>query len=256
MKKQQYEGSINPQNPEWKESPWIQLLIERYVISSIFCKGRVVLDSCCGSGWGTAKYIAPVAKLVSGFDLTPPSTTEPCDKSKCSFHTMDATKIAFKESVFEIVLALDSIEHMSFEDGLKYFKCIKTVLKDGGVLFGTTPLVEQDYLTPIFLRWNKFHIHMYTENDLKKALYTYFKHIKIYHIYNEVCPYFVFICSDNADQMVSGNKALNNFIEQNSARFSMGKIIAYRLWAKHLLKQGSILKALHYLLLSIKKNNP
>ena len=183
--------------------------------------------------------------------MTPPSTIEPYEKSRCHFYTMDATKIKLNGFDFDIILALDSIEHLAFSDGLKYLEGIKSVLRKNGILVGTTPLVENDYLKPIFLGWNKFHVHMYTEDDLKNALNTQFQNTNIYRIYNEVCPYFAFVCSDSKDELNLIDLKIKEFIYQNKKRFNLGKKNANRLWAKHLLKKGRILKAANYFLGSL-----
>jgi hypothetical protein len=164
---------------------------------------------------------------------------------------MDATKIAFNGIDFDIILALDSIEHMALNHGIRYLKGIKSVLKKNGILFGTTPLVENDYLIPIFLGWNKFHVHMYTEDDLRNALNSQFENAHIYRIYNEVCPYFAFTCSDSGDELNLIDLKINEFIHQNKKRFTLGKRKANRLWAKHLLKRGKIFEAASWFLESL-----
>lgn len=251
MKKQAYKGRINPHESISVNDTWLDLLIERYKLFAGFCINRLVLDTCCGTGWGTAKFIAPIANQVFGFDLEPPCTTEEYEKSKCHFFAMDATKIAFNGFDFDIILALDSIEHMALSDGISYLEGIKSALKKYGILFGTTPLVENDYLIPIFLGWNKFHVHMYTEDDLRSALNTQFENINIYRIYNEVCPYFAFTCSDSKDELNAIDLRIKEFIYQNKKRFALGKRNANRLWAKHLIKRGKILKAANCFLESL-----
>jgi ubiquinone/menaquinone biosynthesis C-methylase UbiE len=254
MKNANYEGRIDPHDTIWEKSPWRQLLIERYNLSAYFCTNRFVLDTCCGTGWGTVRYIAPIAKHVVGFDLSTPYTSEPYDKTKCSFCLMDARNIEFRGDSFDVVLALDSIEHISFNDGLKYVAGIKSVLKDKGILFGTTPLVEKPYLIPIFLGWNKYHLHMYTENILRQVLLNHFEYVNISSIYNEVCPYFTFACSDEGEQLHAVDLRISEFIANNRQRFSSGKKTAYRLWAMHLLKNGLIFQSLTYLLSSLKRH--
>jgi ubiquinone/menaquinone biosynthesis C-methylase UbiE len=253
MKNINYEGRIDPHDTFWRTSPWRQLLIERYNLSACLCTNTFVLDTCCGTGWGTVNFIAPIAEHVVGFDLSTPSISEPYDRTKCSFCVMDARNIEFRKDSFDVALALDSIEHISLNDASKYLAGIKSALKHKGILFGTTPLVEKDYLISLFLRWNRYHLHMYTENNLRKALLIHFGYVHIYSIYNEVCPYFAFICSDEPEQLNAVDLTLADFIADNSHRFSSGKKTAYRLWAKHLLKSGMFCKSLAYFLSSLKE---
>lgn len=252
MKRVNYKGRIDPHDIIWDNSPWTQLLIERYSLSTLFCTNSVVLDTCCGTGWGTINYIAPIAEYVVGFDLSIPSISQIYDSKKCSFCLMDARHITFRRESFDVVLALDSIEHITFNDGIKYVAGIKSVLKEKGILFGTTPLVEKAYLIPIFLGWNKYHLYMYTENILRKSLLDHFTYVNIYRIYNEVCPYFLFACSNDGEQLTSVDLGIYQFMAGNRQRFSSGKKSAYRLWAIHLLKNGRIFHSLTYFLLSLK----
>lgn len=250
----EYKGRIDPEEQIWQSSPWVRLLVERYQLASKFCFDCKVLDSCCGTGWGTGKFIAPIAKKVVGFDISPPSTLVHYNKDRCSFLTMDAREIQLADTDFDVVLALDSIEHMTAGDALIYINGVKATLKSEGILLGSTPLVEKECLIPIFLSWNKHHIHMYTENSLETFLRKYFGYVSIHKIYNQVCPYFFFVCSDNIDPVKIVNLRMKEFIQENQTSFNRGKIAAYRLWAKHLLKRGSFCKAVRYLLSSYKAN--
>jgi len=253
MSNKEYVGRVDPVSERWKQDPWTRLLIERYQLSRTFCENKKVLDTCCGTGWGTVNFIVPVAYSVLGFDLAQPDPKSDYDINKCIFLTMDATKIEISRNDFDIALALDSIEHLKREDGLKYVAGMKNCLRKNGVLFGTTPLVEEESLIPVFLKWNKYHLYMYTEQRLKEVLNNSFKFVKIYRIYNDVCPYFAFACCDSEAPLAEFDRKINNFICENAKRFAKGKITAYRLWAKYLLRRLDIKESLKYLILSLRQ---
>jgi len=253
MSNKDYVGRLDPISETWKRDPWTKLLIERYQLSQKFCEGKKVLDTCCGTGWGTVSYIVPIADCVTGFDLAAPMPQLKYNTEKCKFLTMDATKIELEQKNYDIALALDSIEHLKREDGLKYINGMKQHLKKNGVLFGTTPLVERDSLIPVFLKWNKYHLYMYTELKLYESLKKSFEFVKIYRIYNEVCPYFAFACCDSQPQLKEFDDKINHFLVENKHRFEKGKITAYRLWSKYLLRRGDLIESLKYLLLSFRQ---
>ena len=248
-----YKGRIEPDSPSWHKSPWTQLLIERYKLSTCFCKNKFVIDTCSGNGWGTVNFISPLAKYVVALDLIYPYFLKNQNHANSLFCLMDARKISFRHNTFDIALALDSLEHFSRSDAWKYISGIKQVLKKKGVLFGTTPLVEKSYLIPIFLEWNRFHLKMYTENDLRSFLLSHFEHVSIFCIYNEVCPYFLFACSDEKEELNLIRSKITKFTADNRQRFILGKKTAYRLWAVNLLKRGLFSQSLTYFLSSLKK---
>ena len=153
--KKNYMGRINPISAQWKDSPWTELLKERYRIASQFCKDKTVVDTCCGTGWGTVQFISPVASEVLGLDLEDQGRNRKYLPANCQFLVMDAVNIELGNARYDIILALDSIEHFSSEDGRKYLQGISKVMREDGLLIGTTPFVPDKSLIPTFLKWNK-----------------------------------------------------------------------------------------------------
>lgn len=235
--KNEYEGRISPDQKRWGSSPWTALLKERYYLASLACENKVVLDSCCGTAWGTMKYIVPKALRVSAFDACPlPVHVLEQNKEMCSFHIMDAREIKLENNSFDVVLALDSIEHFTREDALKYLQGMERVCKKTGVIFGTTPLVPHKKLIPDFLAQNKYHLFMYTEKVLKNTLSSIFPVVKIYRIYNPACPYFLFLCGKTGKNGLSDiEKNIDLFLLKKKNDHIKGRIFAYIHWARSLI---------------------
>jgi ubiquinone/menaquinone biosynthesis C-methylase UbiE len=239
-----YEGRVDPTDERWKYSPWTDLLKHRYYFSSLFCKNKVVLDSCCGTGWGTMKYIVPFARLTVGFDLSKTAAETYKQFDNCWFGVMDARNFALKDNDFDLVLALDSIEHLTEQDGVKYLSEMSRVCKKNGLVIGTTPLVIDDCLIPIYLDWNKYHLTMYTRRRLKKALTTVFLYVAIYEIYNKVSPYILFMCGKSVAGLTKKKEQkIRKFILEKKKEFNEEKLRNYLTWAKMLIKNGKYLKA-------------
>jgi ubiquinone/menaquinone biosynthesis C-methylase UbiE len=246
-----YVGRVDPTDERWKASPWTDLLKHRYYISSLYCKKKMVLDSCCGTGWGTVEYIVPFARFTVGFDLFKSATETYKQFDNYCFGVMDAINFGLKDNNFDVVLALDSIEHLAEEDGIKYLAEINRVCKKDGLVIGTTPLVIDNCLIPKYLELNEYHLCMYTRRRLKKVLRKIFSSIAIYEIYNKVSPYFLFICG-NAVAGFTGKtqRKMKKFFQENKREFREVRFFNYLLWTKMLINQRKYLKASYLLFLA------
>lgn len=243
--KKNYMGCVNPISAEWENSPWTELLKERYRIASLFCKDKTVLDTCCGTGWGTIQFISPVASQVLGLDLEDQSKNRNHLPANCRFLAMDAVNIELGNASYDTILALDSIEHFSSEDGIKYLQGISQVMKEDGLLIGTTPLVPDKSLIPTFLKWNKYHIYVYTREALDQALRKVFPFVHIFEIYHPVCPFFVFLCWKSKNTNMEAKEALiETYIKEHKRQLEKGKLLANIRWAKSLLGRGYIIKGI------------
>lgn len=239
-----YVGRIDPTDESWKSSKWTALLKERYYLASLFCENKVVLDSCCGMGWGTLNYIIPKAKYTVGFDICDSAEKTYGKSNNYIFMTMDGKQIEIKDQKFDLVLSLDAIEHFNKSDGIKYLSGIQKTCKANAVIIGTTPLVIDDSLIPTYLEWNKYHLFMYTKNSLRKALKTLFTYVNIYEIYNKVCPYFLFICwNSKIDACMGMELKIKDFISSNKIEFQRVRVSNYLSWAKMLIGKMRLLKA-------------
>jgi SAM-dependent methyltransferase len=242
----EYTGNIDPSDPEWENSPWTKLLVERYQIASLLCKNKNVLDSCCGTAWGTINFIAPTAHKVTAFDMCLPASPKR-EVEGLNLLQMDATKMTIEEN-FDIVLALDSIEHFSESDADKYLTGIKRALKKEGLLIGSTPLIPDKDLIKVYLSQNKYHLHMFLKDDLRKKLGKFFANVKIFEIYNITCPYFFFLCSDAGTGLKKENlSVIRSFITKHRKRTIRSKIIHNFLWAKYMALELHPLKSIRFL---------
>lgn len=239
-----YQGRIDAADEAWRSSPWRELLKERYYISSLFCKNKIVLDSCCGTGWGTMEYIVPRANFTVGFDICESAAKTYKQSHNYQFMVMDAKSFHLKDNNFDLVLALDSIEHLTQQEGIKYLFEMKRVCKKDGIIMGTTPLVIDDCLVSIYLGWNKYHHCMYTHRSLKKVLKSIFPVVRIYEIYNKVCPYFLFICGKSKLSInTETEKIIKTFLSKNDEEFKRVKVSSYLSWTKMVAGRKKFIRA-------------
>lgn len=113
--------------------------------------GEVILDIGCGRGELLQAYSANGGNTV-GFDYSPAAV-------KLSSNWRDdnvvvirasATALPFREQVFDRVIMLDLVEHLSQNNLLQCLKDVMRVLKEGGQVLIHTPNQWGDYVSTIF----------------------------------------------------------------------------------------------------------
>ena len=247
-----YRGRIDPTQEEWKNSKWTELLKERYRIASLFAEGKIILDSCCGTGFGTMNFIVPKSRFIVGIDISESAKENYGKSEKYEFSTMDVRDLKLNSESFDLVLSLDAVEHFSKEDGIRYLSGINNVCKKDGLIIGTTPLVIDDSLIPAYLEWNKFHLFMYTKRSLEKTLHEFFPYVKIYEIYSQICPYFLFLCGRAKLGDVAQNEdKIQKFIFENKKVFKRSQGDNYLMWARMLLHKNKLFKAGYLVFLAV-----
>ena len=116
------------------------LFTSNYVFASKYVKGKVILDSGCGAGYGTSFLSDKGASKVVAIDYhkkTIKKNKEIYKKSNLSFICMNGTKLSFENNFFDVITSFEVIEHI--KDYEKYLsECIR-VLKNGGYFILSTP---------------------------------------------------------------------------------------------------------------------
>lgn len=127
-----------------------------------------VLDIACGNGWGSA-ILASVAKRVVGADLSKKSISEAKEKyklSNLSFEVHNALNMDFKNDYFDIIVSMETIEHIDDE---KFLQEVYRVLRYEGLFIVSSP---QNCLGSFPLV--PHHLREYTLEEFKKLLLQFF----------------------------------------------------------------------------------
>lgn len=118
----------------------VQHIIGRYSFASKFVEGKEVLEVACGSGYGGNLFMSKGAKSVVGGDLWESAIAHAKStyrKEGLSYQVLNATKLPFPDSSFDVVISIETIEHVvGYNDFIR--ECSR-VLKNGGVFVCSTP---------------------------------------------------------------------------------------------------------------------
>lgn len=201
--------------------------IARYQATLPLVKNKTVLDVASGSGYGT-KMIAQAARKVYGVDISQEAikySQKYYSAANIEYLVGDGSKLPLEDGKVDVVTSFETIEHIA--DYKTFLSETKRVLKPEGLLVVSTPNDLE------FIPGNHFHLHQFTEQELKQLLRKYYKYVEPYYqttwvfnfigngnslsrewtqhipvtqtltIPNEKVLYFYFLCSDKPlDQVV------------------------------------------------------
>lgn len=151
--------------------------LQRYKFSVKYIKNQdYVLDIACGSGYGTKYIFDKVTRNIIGADLS--EKVIQYNKTKYSdieFQVQDATKTTFDENKFNVILSMETFEHIPIKLLENYLNEMKRILKDDGIFICTTPQNDNGDI-PI-VPW---HVKEYSLKEFKQILSKHFYLEKIY----------------------------------------------------------------------------
>ncbi|MFH2011544.1 MAG: class I SAM-dependent methyltransferase [Pseudomonadota bacterium] len=164
------------ENPLWDNMKYYS--VERKSRKTVFdwftnnCKGKKVLDYCCGNGDDSFIIAGDGASEIIGIDLSEVSI-ENCKKrtlqegleGKMSFQVMDAESLEFKEGTFDIVNEYGALHHLNLE---KAYAEIARVLKKKGEFICTETLGHNPIINYYRKRTPNLRTPWEVEHILKK----------------------------------------------------------------------------------------
>lgn len=147
-----------------------------YDFAGKFAKNKRVLDVGTGYGFGADYLFQKGAKKVTAIDIDKDAiqyAKKTFDKENMDFRTMDATKMHFPQKHFDLVVALEVIEHLPKDKHAIFLKRVKEILDVGGVLVLSTPnkLVNSPNSD---IPYNPYHFKEYNPQELKLLVKKYF----------------------------------------------------------------------------------
>lgn len=122
-------------------------------------KGESWLDCACGSGYGTS-ILSNYTNKITGYDINKYAieyANKMYSNNNCHY-TTDLESLG----QFDVIISVETIEHMSREDGVKFLNTLHSKLNSkNGIMLITTPIVNRTNTNPK----NKFHVIEYSHFD-------------------------------------------------------------------------------------------
>lgn len=171
-----------PSDPYFQKNGWWKKMILRYGIAANLSKNKKVLDTCSGLGWGSF-LVSQKASIVTSIDIDHLSSRfaqKYWDSANINFQVASVLDMPFDDDSFDVVLAMESLEHFTQEDGYRYFNECFRVLKKGGVFFGSSvfPLSREE--ASDLCSNNPYHLYVYTRKELRDLLVENFQKVYIF----------------------------------------------------------------------------
>jgi 2-polyprenyl-3-methyl-5-hydroxy-6-metoxy-1,4-benzoquinol methylase len=159
-----------------------KMLMRYFYAGAVFCKNKNILDSCCGEGWGTF-ILSSYAETVTAFDQDISSINiDKWSRSNINWIEGDALDTNLLENNhFDVVSAMETIEHFTREDGKLYFKNMHRLIKDNGIFIGSSffPDTRERAESSLSFTENPFHLYIWTVDEITKELEKYFSTVKM-----------------------------------------------------------------------------
>ncbi|WP_238651032.1 glycosyltransferase [Paenibacillus piscarius] len=155
--------------------------LQRYFAIAPLVEGKVVLDAACGEGYGS-NILSKYADRVYGIDLSKEAIQLAKIKySQSGIHFIEGSIVDLKipDHSIDILVSLETIEHVDEEAQNKFMKEIQRVLKDDGFLIMSTP--DKYWYSDIPNHNNPFHVKEFYEHEYRAFLENYFPNVNFYY---------------------------------------------------------------------------
>ncbi len=172
-----------PSNEKWLKSGWYRIMLLRYGIAMYFSKKKNVLETCSGIGWG-AYLLSGVANIVRCIEIdkkTIDISKRLWNVENVKYICSSVLKMPIQNNTYDIVTAMESIEHFKLEDIKIYLKEIYRTLKKGGLLIISSSFPSTIEKAKTMCLKNKYHLYICTAKEIKRLLVNQgFRKIKIF----------------------------------------------------------------------------
>jgi 2-polyprenyl-3-methyl-5-hydroxy-6-metoxy-1,4-benzoquinol methylase len=161
-----------PGKAEFRESGWTEHMLLRYCLVLEHARGKRVLDTCSGLGWG-AHLIAGVAGEIVGIDRDQGAVdfcrTQWQDEN-LRFVAGSVLELPFEAESFDVVLCMGAIEHFTQDEGRRYLGELRRVCRPRGVLIGSSAFPETRAEADALCAKNPHHLYIYTRAEMRALL--------------------------------------------------------------------------------------
>lgn len=155
--------------------------INRYVFAASWAQDRLILDVACGTGYGVHDLMKRGAIGAVGVDISLEALNYAQyrfgEDSRVSFVCADGTRLPCVDSVFDVVVSFETIEHIRHHG--RFLSECRRVLKNDGLFICSTP--NRRVFSPnIDKPLNQFHLKEFWPEEFHRLLSRYFVDISLY----------------------------------------------------------------------------
>ncbi|GAI04656.1 unnamed protein product, partial [marine sediment metagenome] len=161
---------------------WWKMMFLRYALAMHFSKDKKVLESCSGLGWG-AFLLEDISSSLTCIEIDQKSievSQRLWPFKKTRFVKGSVLSMPFGDGSFDVVSAMENIEHFELENIKQYLDEVRRVLKPGGILVGSSFFADNSEEARKICQENKHHLHICTKSEISVLLKERFKKIKLF----------------------------------------------------------------------------
>ncbi|MFQ3684816.1 methyltransferase domain-containing protein, partial [Roseiflexus sp.] len=158
----------HPEDPAFQGTIYEERLRERYACCLPFVQQCDVLDVRCGTVWGSS-LLSGYASLT-GLD-TDPEAIQYARNHYPGIRFVEGMMqdLPFDDHQFDTIVCLEGLEHLYLSDGRRFLCEAHRVLRPGGAIILTVPLLRDGKHSS-----NPFHLYEFTVDELRAMLERFF----------------------------------------------------------------------------------
>lgn len=172
-----------PNSKRFLRNGWYKKMLLRYGLAMRLSEGNDVLETCSGLGWG-AYLLDGVAKSVTCIDIEKEAinlSKKLWKTDKTAYIEGSVLKIPANDDKYDVITAMESIEHFKLEDIRLYLSEVYRVLKPRGFLIGSSVFPDTQEQAKALCSKYEYHLHICTNKEFKELLIEKgFKKIRIF----------------------------------------------------------------------------
>lgn len=154
------------------------LSTSRYLLAGNFVQGKFVLDVACGTGYSTNYFAEKGPILVVGMDRSRKAieTAATFRARNLEFLRGDAHYLPFKAGVYDVVVSLETIEHLTNQS--RFLSEVKRVLRVPSMFLCSTPAKEASFLGSE-KSLNPYHVKELYIEEFAELLNRFFERVQL-----------------------------------------------------------------------------